>query len=247
MTTNGKIFEYLCKEFPLLDALDFDNPGFLVGDREENTTGVVVSLDCDINTIDYAVKNGANLVVTHHPVIFNPLKEVTENGVVYKAIKNGVSVISMHTNLDVSNKGTTVCLCESLGLKSIKKYIAKDGFALRSAKVQMTADTLAKTIKENLSTAVRYVGEGEINTALVCSGSGGDYIDEAIENGFDALITADVKHKTFIEAINKKIAVFDCGHYQSEDVVVKPLSQMLEKKFKEISVFPVNNKGIKYI
>ena len=71
--------------------MDFDNPGFLVGDREENTTGVVVSLDCDINTIDYAVKKGANLVVTHHPVIFNPLKEVTENDVVYNAIKKDPS------------------------------------------------------------------------------------------------------------------------------------------------------------
>ena len=247
MVTHGEIFDYLCKKYPLETACSFDNPGFLVGDRKTVTKKAVVSLDCDKNTIDYALSVGANLIITHHPVIYDPLKNVTEGSVVYKALNHKISVISMHTNLDMGGGGVNDCLCEALELDGVKKYVAADGFILRSANVKTTADKFAEHIKSKLGFSVRYVGNGEIRRLLVCSGSGGDYIDEAIASGFDGLIAADIKHKIFIKAINNNFAVFDCGHYASENVVVLPLTNLLQKKFKNTVFLPHNNDMIKFI
>lgn len=247
MITHGDIFDFLCEKYPLHSARDFDNPGFLIGDRTVETKGVVVSLDCDINTIAKAKELGANLIITHHPVIFEPLKSVTAGSVAYSALYSHISVISMHTNLDVGIGGVNDCLCNALGLKNIKPYVAADGFTLRSAEIDTTADLFAAHIKQCLGFSVRYVGEGKVNRLLVCSGSGGDYIDEALENGFDGLIAADIKQKIFIKAINNNFCIFDCGHYASENVVIRPLCDMLKAEFKDVAFTPLNNDLIKFI
>lgn len=246
MVTNGDIFDFLEKKYPLDTAAEFDNPGFLVGDMKIPTTSCLVALDCDITAINEAVKTGANLIITHHPVIYDGLKSVRAGDVVYEAIKAGISVISMHTNLDVAKGGVNDCLCEALGIKNIKKYVAHDGFILRQGKVDTDADTFAKAIKENLGYGVRYTGKGKIENLLICSGSGCDYMDEAIAAGFDGLIAADSKQRHFIKAINNNFCLFDCGHFASENVVVEPLCKLLSAKFKEIKFTPYSHNLIKF-
>lgn len=244
--THGEIFDFLCKKYPLETAADFDNPGFLVGNKSDKTAGAIVCLDCEINAIEYAKETGANLIITHHPVIYDPLKSVTAGSVVFEAIKNGISVISMHTNLDVAKGGVNDCLCEALELKKVKKYTAEDGFILRSGEIGADADEFAKKIRKKLGYGVRYTGKGMIKKVLVCSGSGCDYMDEAIKSGFDALIAADSKQRHFIKAINNNFALFDCGHFASENVVIKPLCDMLKAKFPDTSFTPFNHNQIKF-
>lgn len=246
MIKNGEIFDFLCEKYPLDSAADFDNPGFLIGDKDDMTEKVIVSLDCDITAVKEAVKTGSKLIITHHPVIFDPLKSVTAGSVVYEAIKNGISVISMHTNLDIAEGGVNDCLCEALGLTDVKPYIAEDGFTLRSGKTDADADSFAKIIKENLGYSVRYTGSGKIEKLLVCSGSGCDYMDEAIKNGFDGLIAADSKQRHFIKAINNGFALFDCGHFASENVVIKPLCRLLSEKFRTAEFIPYSHGLIKF-
>ena len=213
-----------------------------MGDKESALSCAVVCLDCDKSAIEKAKKIGANLIITHHPVIFGGVKSVVKGDVVYELIKNDISVISMHTNLDVAVGGVTDTLCETLGLTDISPFTATDGFTIRSATVNQNADNFAKTIKEKLNFDVRYVGEGTIKNALVCSGSGGDYIYDAINNNFDALITADCKHHQFIDALNSGVALFDCGHKASEDVIVPKLIKTLSHEFSEITFTPfINN------
>lgn len=243
------IFNFLSQRYPLDTACDFDNTGFLVGDSNSEVKKALVCLDCDITAIEEAKELGCNLIVTHHPVIFGGLKSITENSVVYKLIKNDIAVISMHTNLDIANDGVTVRLCEAIGLKNVKPFVAENGFALRSAEADnLTPEDFAALIKEKLNFSVRYVaGERNINRVLVCSGSGGKFLKEAISFDFDALLTADIKHNVFIDAVNSGVSVFDGGHYATENVIVMPLSELLADNFKEIEFIPYSPDLIKSI
>lgn len=227
------VLNYLDGLFPVVSACDFDNVGLLVGDGEAEVTSAVVALDCDINAINFAKENGANLIVTHHPVIFEPLKSVTADGIVFKLIKSGISVISMHTNLDVGFGGINDRLCEIFNLKNVKPHTAADGYMLKCGETDIQdADDFAAFIKERSGGAVRYVkGNKPVKKVLVCSGSGGGYVEEAIRCGFDALVTADVKQNHFIAAINAGISLFDGGHYNTENVIVNPLCEKLKKRF----------------
>ncbi len=249
MITVNKILDYLKEKYPLDTACDFDNVGLLVGDGDTAVTKAVVCLDCDIDAVNYANQMGANLIVTHHPVIFEGLKSVTAGTVVYEAIKSGISIISMHTNLDIATGGVTERLCEAIGLENVAPYTAHDGFLIREAVSPIKdADALACHIKQNLGGAVRYADSGKpINRVLVCSGSGSDFVADVIADGFDALIAADIKHNVFISAVNAGVSVFDAGHYQSENVVVKPLCYELCDTFCEVEFTVFNNEKIKSV
>ncbi len=232
------VFKFLDKLYPTSTACEFDNVGLLVGNSGDDVKGILVALDCTVSAVDTAIKKGANLIVTHHPVIFNGIKSVNDDTVVYKLINNNINVISMHTNLDMGNGGVNDCLCKALGLKNIKKFTGNDGFVLRSAVCNFSnSDELASHIKKSLGFNIRYTNiEKPIKKVLVCSGSGGDFLNDAISGGFDALITADVKHNLLIEAENKNFPIFDCGHFATENVVVEPLKEILSKKFKKIEI-----------
>ena len=243
------ILSYLEKLYPPDTACEFDNVGLLVGNRESKVKSAVVALDCDINTLNFARDNGSNLIITHHPVIFEPIKSVTDNDIVLRLIKNGISVISMHTNLDVGAGGVNDTLCSALALKDVKPYIAEDGYVLKCGQADFdNADSFALFIKKQLGGAVKYVsGDKKIKNVLVCSGSGGNYIYDAISGGFDALVTADVKHHQFISAINAGVSLFDGGHYNTENVIVKPLCGRLQKQFSDTVFYPFLGGKIKTV
>lgn len=249
MITVNNIFEFLNDKYPVSTACDFDNPGLLVGDGNATVTKAVVCLDCDINAVNFAKETGANLIVTHHPVIFSGLKSITKGAVVYELIKNGISVISMHTNLDIATGGVTERLCEAIGLTGVKPFVSHSGFLIREAECSIhDADSLAAHIKNALGGAVKYVGGNKpINKVLVCSGSGGEFLSDVIDGGYDALISADIKHNVFIDALNSGVAVFDAGHYNSENVIVKPLCRELSDAFSEIEFTVFNNDKIKSV
>ena len=245
--TNKDIFDFLSLCFPLDKALDFDNAGFLVGDINETVKGIVISLDCDTETVKYAIERDCNLIITHHPVIFNALKSVTSQSIVYKLIKNGISVISMHTNMDFADGGVNDALCSVLGFTNVSKTETEDGCVLRKCSIPPTTPyNLALKLKASLNEAIRYTdSEQIIENVLICSGSGGDFLSTALDNGCQALITADVKHNVFIDSINYGISVFDAGHYATEDVIVEPLLKLISQNFKNVKLFTYHNKKIK--
>jgi len=249
MITVNNIFDFLNQKYPIETAVSYDNPGLLIGDGKATVTKAVVCLDCDINAVEFAKAQGAELLVTHHPVIFDGLKSVVAGSVAYELIKNGISVISMHTNLDIAEGGVSESLCLALGLKEIKQYVAHNGFLIREAQCDIhDADNLAKHIKSSLGGAVRYNDSNKpIKRVLVCSGSGGDFLEDVIALGYDALIAADIKHKVFINAINCGVCVFDAGHYASENVIVSPLVKQLSDNFNSVEFIAFNNSKIKSV
>lgn len=249
MTVND-IFEFLNTVAPVSAACDFDNVGILVGNPADEVKGAVVALDCTQSAIKTARENNCGLIITHHPVIFDPLKNVLAGSTVYELIKSGISVISMHTNLDVAVSGVNDCLCRALGFESFEKRPAGDGYLLNFAelKAPISADALARHIKEKLGGSVKYTDGGkEIKKIALCSGSGGGYIYDAAKVGCEALITADVKHNIFIDSERLGISVFDAGHFNTEDVVTMPLAAMLSAKFADVRFLTDRFSGIKSI
>ena len=242
------IFQYLNQLYPVETACDFDNPGLLIGDGEAEITKALIALDCTMKTVEKAVEENCQLIITHHPVIFSPLKNITAGSIPFELIKNGISVISMHTNLDIGNGGVNDCLCEKLGLGNITPYTSEDGYLLKYGSIPpITAEDFAKKIKSLLGGSVKYVNGGKkIEKVLVCSGSGGEFIGDAIKGGFDALITADVKHHFFLEAFDNSVSLFDAGHFNTEDIVIEPLKRLLEDNFSDTVFVAEHSSSIKY-
>ncbi len=230
------IFEFLNRKFPVDTACDFDNVGILIGDESQEVTKAVVTLDCTMKAIKTAIENDAELIITHHPVIFTPLKNVLKGSIVYEAIRNNISVISMHTNLDIGVGGVNDTLCKVLSPLAVETVIASDGYALKKCSVPpITPDALAQKLKTALGGCIKYTDCAEkIEKILVCSGSGGNFISEVKNFGCDALVTADVKHNHFMEAELSSVALFDAGHFNTEDIIVEPLAQMLQNEFSNI-------------
>jgi len=231
---NIDVLNCLEKWCPSGTAASYDNVGFLVGDRENEVTKILVALDCTSAVIEEAIKIGANLIVTHHPIIWAPLKNVTEQTRVFKLIKNGISVISCHTNLDLAEGGVNDKLAEKLELENIQILDNSDGdFCSRfgELKEELTACDFAKFIKEKLGTVVRYnKAKNSIKKVAICGGAGSEMLVPALLSGCDALVTADLKHSTFITAEEKGIALFDAGHFHTENMIVKPLADYLKLK-----------------
>ncbi len=239
------ICEFLNKKFPIATACDFDNVGILAGDQNQEVKKAVIALDCTKDVIKYAVDNNCQLIITHHPVIFNPLKNVLKGSIIYDVINDNLTVISMHTNLDIGLGGVNDSLCEILSPISVETVIASDGYALKKCRISpVSSDDFSQHLKDKLGGCIKYTDcLKPIENLLVCSGSGGDFIDEAVRLGCDALLTADVKHNQFLEADRLGIALFDAGHFNTEDVVIEPLKELLQKQFKEI-LFITNHKNV---
>ena len=233
------IFDFLNEKFPVETACDFDNVGLLIGNKNRSVTKVLVALDCTNAAVDEAIKTGAQLIITHHPVIFEPIKSIDTDGKIGKLIENKISVISMHTNFDQGINGINDVLCQKIGLKNVKPLTARDGYVLKVGETDnLTADEFAGILKTSLNTTVRFTdSKKRINRVMVCSGAGGGFLGDAEIFGADALVAADIKHSVFLEADEKGICLFDAGHFETEDIAVEPLKEMLQNEFKNIQFF----------
>ncbi len=232
--TVKNVLEILEEWAPLSLAASFDNAGLLVGNENSEVTGIVAALDCTTEAIEYAKSIGANLIVTHHPVIWAPLKTVTENSRVFKLIHSNISLISMHTNLDMAKDGVNDVLAKTLGIKELTPLSNAEGdFYCKMGVLPQETDTesFIKLIKEKLGGNIRYADSRKpIKKVAVCGGAGSDMIAPALLTGCDALVTADCKHSAFITAGEKGLTLIDAGHYNTENIIVSPLASYIEEK-----------------
>lgn len=344
---------------PFALTMDFDNTGLLVGDPTQPVKKALVALDCTMEAISEAKKMGAQLIVTHHPVIFHPLKKVTAGSVVYRLVQEGISVISAHTNLDIAGGGVNDCLAQKLGLENITglssvssqpfckvavfvpcqqaqqvyQAMAKAGAGTIGAyagcayftqgtgvflplpganpflgqvgkteeaaevKIEMVCppeklpavvaamnaahpyevpaydvfedkglclqeflgrvgtlpcpvqpEQFARQVKEALGGMVKFVaGKGPIQKVAVCGGSGASELKAALNCGAQALVTGDVKHDVFLEALHIGITLLDAGHFHTEDIVIDPLREELAKTFAQVEFTAFHPQAIQSI
>lgn len=241
MTVND-IYAFLDQKFPFASACSDDNVGLLVGSGDIEVKSVLVTLDLTKAAIEEAERLGANLIITHHPVIFAPLSEIKRDSLVYSVIEKNISVISAHTNLDNGVGGVNYCLADALDLENQEAVDTGEELVIRMGELNtpLSPDDFGKVLKERLNITPRYNEGGKaIKRVLVCGGSGGNHIASALSKNCDALVTADIKYHLFLEAARCGITLFDCGHFHTENLVIKPLTSLLKEAFPntEISCF----------
>ena len=211
-----------------------DNSTLVVGKYGDKVTKVLITLDITVDAVEEAKANGAELIVSHHPVIYYPLYKLSDKSPACLALKYGVACICSHSPLDMADGGINDILYdmfkEPFGLSEEKGY----GMVCDMGR-EFTPAELAKTAKEILGcTAVRYTNGRNIKRLAFCSGGGGKNIEPAVKMGADALITGDVKHDQLITAKNAGVTIVDCGHYHTETVAVPYLKKRLEKILPDI-------------
>lgn len=237
MSIIGEIRAALDKWAPPETAESYDNVGTLIGDDFLEVTRCLVTLDVTQAVCDEAAGWGAELILSHHPVIFDPLKSISSRSTVYQLIQVGISVLSAHTNLDKAPNGVNDTLTDRLGVKSVVPVGGTDGCLLMGdLENMMTASELAKMVKEKLNIpALRLYDAGfPIETVAVCCGSGGSFLMDAVNAGADVLITGDVKHNIVVDAANYGLTLIDAGHFETEQLIVEKLIEYLTPLFPEV-------------
>ena len=237
MTTVKDIYNYIDSFAPFDTAESYDNVGILVGDPQKKVTTVLAALDITLNVIQEAADLGAELIISHHPVIFNPLKKVIVGHPVYELIQNNISAICAHTNLDKSPVfGVNTELGKAMGLKNVQIPEENGILFTGNTSYPITAEEFAVSIKKSLycESLVYSKNNNCINKVGFCSGAGGSEIFSAIKCGCDAFVTGEIKHHEIIAANENGVSVFVPGHYKTEDVVIQPLCGKLSEQFKNV-------------
>ena len=248
-----KVADIMCalKEFaPIELAEDWDNVGLLIGNPENEVHKILVMLDLDSRSLEEALEVGADMIITHHPIIMNPLSSITDP-VLLKLVENKISVCSMHTNLDSADEGVNQVLAETLGLNNIES-VDFDGVYGRIGYVEeCTLAELIQTVKLALDIEyVRYVGSKRniINKVAVLGGAGADFIPNAKIAGCDVYITADVKYHQAQMAEKLGINIIDAGHFETENPIIYKIARYLRGKTEDVEIITsLRNKSyIKY-
>lgn len=250
MAKVNEILDYLFQLAPSYMKEDWDNVGLIVGHGDAEVSNVLVALDPTMAVLKEAKEKGCQLVVTHHPVIFGGVKQLTPDNIMGSralyAAENHIACINLHTNLDSVADGVNDILAECVGLRDY--FVAaprgtdaeKGAYGyLRVGTVEETdLETFARAVKERLNChGVRFVSGGKsVQKVAVGGGACNDEIGVAMANGCDTLVTADFKYHQFCDAPELGINLIDAGHYNTEVPVCDYLVSAIQKRFPKLSV-----------
>ena len=236
MATVREIYQYLDGLAPFSLQMEFDNAGFLVGRGERAVSKILVSLDITEEVAEEAAELGAELIVSHHPVIFHPVKSLGPQDVPYQLASRGIAALCCHTNLDLSPIcGVNVALGSKLGLRSVRREdVFGEECVLYSGELEeaLEPEAFAALVKEKLSApAVKFCpGQGKVQRVFFCSGAGGGYVHQAACRGADAYLTGEMKHHEQLEAARSRLTCVAAGHYETERVFGEFLASYLKKR-----------------
>ena len=239
MTTVRDILNFTETFAPLATAADFDNCGVLVGRKDINVTKVLLALDITKDVVMEAKNMGVQLIISHHPVIFHPIKSLCENSVPYLLAHTGITALCLHTNLDIAEYyGVNVCLANALGLTDCKLY-KEDFLLIGKLSKAMDVKEFASFTKNVLNAdAVLYTESNrQLKTVAMCSGAGADFLGLAKEKGADVFLTGEARHHEYIEASEGDIPLVTAGHFATEDVVITPLKAKLSETFADVEFY----------
>lgn len=230
----GEIYDFLDSIAPFVGQAEWDNSGFLVGERNACADRVLFALDATPQVIAEAKEKGCTLLVTHHPILFSAVKSFTEQNPAYLAAKAGVAVICAHTSYDFAAGGVADVLCEAVGLTDVS---ASECGEFRIGKTQpVSAEAFAKRVGTALSAPVfAALPEKELRTVAVCGGAGASFLQAAKAQGADALLTGEAKHHEWREAQALDIALLCAGHFETEHPAVAALCDRVQAAFPQIT------------
>lgn len=243
MTTVQDILQFIESIAPAELKAEWDNVGLLCGSSNKEVRTVLVALDPFTHVCEEAVAVGADLLVTHHPLIFQPLSEITDRTTVGKAIltltRHGIAAINAHTNLDCADGGVNDTLASVLQLQDIKKIPTDpDGLLRQGTVAPQSLDAFLDRLKQALQCpGLRYVeGVQSVCRVAVGGGSCSSSLSDVIAAGCDTFVTADVKYNQFWDAKEQGINLIDAGHFYTENPVVAVLAGKLQARFPDLTV-----------
>ena len=230
---------------PLSIQEGWDNSGLCIGSPEAPVTSVLLGLDCTPELVDEAIACGADMIVTHHPLIFSGLKKISpDNAVgeaVIKAIKAGISIYAAHTNADKVIAGVSGAMAARLGLKNVQ-ILDEDGDGTGLGVVgdlpePISAEEAVALVKDRFSLKAMRTSrplERKISRVAMCGGSGGSLISAAARSGAQLYISGDISYHNFFT--KEGFMIMDIGHYESEIEIVDILFSLLKKNFPTFAV-----------
>ncbi len=238
------IVNSLNMDAPFSLAEPWDNVGLLIGNPDQKVTSILIGLDPTNSLIDEALVLGANTVITHHPVIFQPLPSINtahpSGRLLEKALAHKIAIIGCHTNLDSAVDGVSDILGALLGLTGLtpllpadERYDVGTGLGRIGSFSTPVADTVfMKKILEVLNLrSVLVAGDipETVTTVAVCGGSGSDLATEALARGADVYLSSEIKHSTAIWAVENSFCIIDGTHFATEQPSVSLLARKLRR------------------
>ena len=255
--TVADVLKALEKFAPKALAEEWDNPGLQVGDTAKTVNKIWTALDPMPEIIAKATASRCDLLVTHHPLFFDPVKSIdlgqTMMRGVAMAIKSDLAIVAAHTNLDAACKGVNHLLAEKIGLRDISCLVpAPDVFCapekpaglgrVGNLREETTLGVLAKKINALFGGGTLRVAGNldlDVKRVAVCGGSGGTLIPDFLASGAQVFISGDFKYHQALEAKPGGYGLIDLGHFRSEHIVVEPLAELLGKALADLGFYPV--------
>ena len=242
MITVQSVLEYVETLAPRSLKMDWDNVGLNCGSRSAPVTKILVALDPFEHVCKEAAEWGADLLVTHHPLIFRPIPMVTDDAAITRGlmelVRHNISHICAHTNLDCAPGGVNDVLAAVLGLENVEPLGAHSGMMRCGYVPEQTLETFLGFVKEKLHCdGLRYVDGGKpVRKVAVGGGACSDGLYDTVLAGCDTFVTADVKYNGFWDAREQGLSLIDAGHFHTENPVVAVLAAKLAEQFPEIEV-----------
>ena len=253
----GELAVELEKLAPLSYACSWDNPGLITGRRDKEIRRIAIALDATEPVIEGAVKAGADLLLTHHPMIFKAVSKINDDNSLgrrlMELIRADMCCYAMHTNFDSAPGCMADIVARMMGIEKEGPLEPVEGFEGESfgigfvgeLKEPLYPNVLADRIKEsfNLPFVLYYAGDGtdvpdperrlpysrKIKRVAVCPGSGRGMAEAALKKGAEAFITGDMGHHDGLDAVSEGMALIDAGHYGLERVFVPFMAEYIRK------------------
>ena len=228
---------------PLPLQESWDNAGLQVGLTEAEVSGALLCLDVNKRIVDEAIAKGCNLIVSHHPLLFRGLKQISgANDVqrtVIKAIKHDIVVVSMHTNMDNAMNGVNWKIAERLGLKETAFFASKNvediecgSGVIGQLPEAMAADDFILLVKKQFDVDCAMCNEvlrRPISKVAICGGAGDFLLDDAVSQGADAFITGEMHYHQYF-GYEQRIQICVIGHYQSEQFTSEIFRDIIQRE-----------------
>lgn len=235
------IYGALDAQAPFDTQADWDNSGLLLGKMTRQVEKVLICMDLTAPLAAQAAAEGYDLVITHHPIIFRPIRSVTDALPFYPLLAKDMAVISAHTNLDLSPIGGNAALGQLLELEPADVEQPVEFLSVFGCEPASPGD-FAAMVKERVNGAgqpcspMLYDAGRSFDRVAICGGSGGDFAQEAAALGYGLLITGEAKHDQIITAVNAGVSLLLLGHHVSEAFALEKVQQLLRRSFPSLRV-----------
>ncbi len=231
-----ELYRYFDIKIPKELSCSWDNDGLMCcPDPEKDVKKALITLDITKDAVDYAAKGGFDLIVSHHPVIFRPIKSIVSRKLV-KLISCGIAAMSFHTRLDAVCGGVNDCLAEAIGIENTMPFgedgIGRIGELASQASLCDFVDNVKGALK---CSRVNVIQSGKpCKRIAVCGGDGKDLLSAAIEMGADTYLTGSMSYNSMTDASELDINVIEAGHFYTEDPVCKRIETLIKEADKNI-------------